>query len=221
MRHDPALQALLKARLDAFAAQARSRAEPAGEPASTLRRAAVCIIVTGTDPADGAAHGAGSDAALVLTRRAPTLRAHAGQWALPGGRLEAGEGARAGALREAREEVQLDLDPSAVLGELDDYPTRSGYLITPVVVWAPREARLAANPQEVARIYRIPLAQLQGEPPEFYAIPESSNPVIRYPLGGKYVHAPTAAVIYQFMEVALAGRHTRVAHLEQPVWAWR
>lgn len=210
MRHDTTLQALLRARLDAFDRQAPSM--PVA-PARPLRRAAVCLIVTGSE--------AGEDAALVLTRRAPTLRAHAGQWALPGGRLEAGESASAGALREAREEVQLELDPAAVLGQLDDYPTRSGYLITPVVVWAPRAVRLQANPQEVARIYRIPLAELQAEAPEFYAIPESAHPVIRYPLGGKYVHAPTAAVIYQFMEVAVAGRATRVAHLEQPVWAWQ
>ena len=41
------------------------------------------------------------------------------------------------------------------------------------------------------------------------------------PLAGSKIHAPTAAVLYQFREVALAGRDTRVAHLEQPVFAWR
>lgn len=214
MRHGEPLRERMRGHLAAFAALAT-----AGSPAvlppedRTLRRAAVCIIVTDADEGD--------DAALVLTKRAPTLRAHAGQWALPGGRLDAGESAIAGALREAREEVQLTLEPDAVLGCLDEYPTRSGYLITPVVVWAPAGARMQANAQEVARIYRIPLARLDAEPPEFYRIPESANPVIRYPLDGKFVHAPTAAVIYQFMEVAVAGRDTRVAHLEQPVWAWK
>jgi hypothetical protein len=57
--------------------------------------------------------------------------------------------------------------------------------------------------------------------PQFIAIPESERPVIRYPILGTLVHAPTAAVLYQFIEVALFGRETRVAHLEQPVWAWR
>ncbi len=123
------------------------------------------------------------------------------------------------ALREAHEEVNLQLPPESILGRLDDCPTRSGYLITPVVAWAPEGAELSANPDEVASIHHIPLGDLRNGEPVFFAIPESENPVIRYPLDGKHVHAPTAAVLYQFVEVALEGRATRVAHLEQPVWA--
>ena len=182
-------------------------------PARDLKRAAVSLIVT-----DG---GAG-DAALVLTLRAKHLSAHSGQYALPGGRVDAGESAIDAALREAREEVGLELPRDAVLGTLDDYPTRSGYLITPIVVWAPNDARMSANPAEVEAIYRVHLTEL-GRPgsPEFVAIPESDQQVIRYPLLGTLIHAPTAAVLYQFMEVAVHGRATRVAHLEQPVWAWK
>ena len=182
-------------------------------PARDLKRAAVSLIVTD----DGA-----GGAALVLTLRAKHLSAHSGQFALPGGRVDAGESAIDAALREAREEVGLELPREAVLGTLDDYPTRSGYLITPIVVWAPNDARMSANPAEVEVIYRVHLAEL-GRPgsPEFVAIPESDQPVIRYPLLGTLIHAPTAAVLYQFMEVAVHGRATRVAHLEQPVWAWR
>jgi 8-oxo-dGTP pyrophosphatase MutT (NUDIX family) len=182
-------------------------------PAGGLKRAAVCVILTD----DGA-----GGAALVLTLRAKHLSAHSGQFALPGGRVDAGESAVDAALREAREEVGLELPPDAVLGWLDDYPTRSGYMITPIVVWAPEGARMRANPAEVEAIYRVHLAEL-GRPgsPEFVAIPESDQPVIRYPLLGTLIHAPTAAVMYQFIEVAVHGRATRVAHLEQPVWAWR
>jgi 8-oxo-dGTP pyrophosphatase MutT (NUDIX family) len=178
-----------------------------------LKRAAVCVILA--DDGEGGA-------ALVLTLRAQHLSAHSGQFALPGGRIDAGESVVDAALREAREEIGLDLAPDAVLGWLDDYPTRSGYLITPIVVWAPNGAAMRANPTEVAEIYRVHLAEL-GRPglPEFVAIPESDQPVIRYPLLGTLIHAPTAAVLYQFMEVAVHGRATRVAHLEQPVWAWR
>ena len=178
-----------------------------------LKRAAVCLIVTD----DGA-----GGAALVMTLRAKHLSTHSGQFALPGGRVNAGEPAIDAALREVREEIGLELAREAVLGRLDDYPTRSGYLITPVVAWAPEDARMCANPEEVDVIYRVPLAEL-GRPgsPEFAAIPESDQPVIRYPLLGTLVHAPTAAVMYQFMEVAVHGRATPVAHLEQPVWAWR
>lgn len=182
-------------------------------PACGLKRAAVCLILTD----DGA-----GGAALVLTLRAKHLNAHSGQFALPGGRVEAGESAIEAALREAREEIGLELPQDAVLGWLDDYPTRSGYLITPIVVWAPNDARMSANPAEVEVIYRVHLAELGRDgSPEFVAIPESDQPVIRYPLLGTLIHAPTAAVLYQFMEVAVHGRATRVAHLEQPVWAWR
>lgn len=181
--------------------------------ATGLKRAAVCLIVT--DDGEGGA-------ALVLTRRAHGLRAHSGQFALPGGRVDPGERIEEAARREAHEEIGLELDAGAVLGCLDDYPTRSGYLITPVVAWAPQEAAMRSNPAEVAEIYRIRLTDLSRPgSPEFVSIPESDRPVIRYPMLGTTVHAPTAAVLYQFMEVAVLGRDTRVAHLEQPSWAWR
>jgi 8-oxo-dGTP pyrophosphatase MutT (NUDIX family) len=178
-----------------------------------LRRAAVCVILT--DDGEG-------EAALVLTLRAKHMNAHAGQFALPGGRVDPGESAFEAALRETREEISLELGLETVLGQLDDYPTRSGYVITPVVAWAPAGLAMQANPQEVEAIYRVRLHELvQPGSPEFVSIPESDQPVIRYPLLGTLIHAPTAAVLYQFMEVAVGGRDTRVAHLEQPVWAWR
>ncbi len=178
-----------------------------------LKRAAVCVIVT--DDGRG-------EAALLLTRRAEHLSTHSGQFALPGGRVDKGESALDAARREAHEEIGLELAAEAFLGRLDDYPTRSGYLITPLVAWLPAGVELAPNPAEVAKIYRVPLADLgRAGSPQFVAIPESDRPVVRYPLLGTTIHAPTAAVMYQFMEAALHGRATRVAHLEQPVWAWR
>ena len=181
--------------------------------AQSLKRAAVCLIVTD----DGA-----GGAAVVVTVRAHGLRTHSGQFALPGGRVDPGEDPLDAARREAHEEIGLDLPATCILGRLDDYPTRSGYLITPVVVWAPEGAAMRANPDEVAIIHRLPLSELAlPGSPEFVRIPESDRPVIRYPIFGTTVHAPTAAVLYQFMEVAVLGRDTRVAHLEQPTWAWR
>ncbi|MDZ4382482.1 MAG: CoA pyrophosphatase [Parvibaculum sp.] len=178
----------------------------------TLKRAAVAITVV--------PHGTG--AGFLLTRRAPRMNAHAGQWALPGGRADKGEDAVEAALRELREEIALDLDPAQVLGMLDDYPTRSGYLITPVVVWAADTSAMTPNPGEVQSIHPFALGELtRPDSPVFLTIPESDRPVIRLPLGEDHIHAPTAAVLYQFGEVGLRGRQTRVAELEQPVWAWR
>lgn len=173
-----------------------------------LRHAAVAVVVVEPGPA------------FLLTRRAPRLRGHAGQWALPGGRVDAGESAEQAARRELAEELGVVLGPDAVLGRLDDYPTRSGYRITPVVLWGGEEPRIAPNPAEVASVHHVPLADIDVDP-ELVAIPESDAPVVRLPLFGRYVHAPTAAVLHQFREVALHGRATRVAHLEQPVFAWR
>src|SRR5271168_2842356 len=181
--------------------------------ASELKRAAVAIALC---PAADAA----ADTSFLLTRRAASLRAHRAQWALPGGRCDAGETQAQAALRELHEELGLALSPDAVLGLLDDYPTRSGYLITPVVVWAANGGAIAPNPQEVASVHSIGLGAIESaEAFDFVAIPESTRRVIRFHFEGRLIHAPTAAMIYQFREV-LAGRATRVADLEQPVFAW-
>ena len=189
-----------------------SRAMPAG-PSPELKRAAVAIALTGTEKA--------GETAFLLTRRASGLRAHRAQWALPGGRCDAGETQTQSALRELQEELGLDLTEESVLGLLDDYPTRSGYLITPVVVWAGEGGAVLPNPQEVAAVYRIPLDTIEHDAAfDFTAIPESARRVIRFHWDDRLIHAPTAAMIYQFREV-LAGRGTRVADLEQPVFAWK
>src|SRR6516164_1257312 len=179
-----------------------------------LKRAAVAFTLVESDAGLG-------ETAFVLTRRGRNLRAHKGQYALPGGRCEEGEAAVAAALREAEEELGLRLSAADVLGMLDDYPTRSGYLITPVVIWAEPTQPLRPNPEEVTSVHRIPLADIASENAiDFITIPESERRVIRIRMNGFLVHAPTAAVVYQLHEV-LAGRHTRVSELEQPVFAWR
>ncbi|MCA8927327.1 MAG: CoA pyrophosphatase [Alphaproteobacteria bacterium] len=186
---------------------------PSAATADGLKRAAVAITVTADET--GAP-------AFFLTKRAPRLNRHSGQWALPGGRLDPGEDAITAALREMDEEIGVRLEASAVLGLLDDYPTRSGYCITPVVVWAGPGVEAVPNPDEVARLHRIPLAHLAPDDVvELAPIPDSEHPLVRVHIAESHVHAPTAALIYQFREVALAGRHTPVAHLEQPKWAWR
>ena len=180
---------------------------------ATLRRAAVAVTVAGDE------NGAAS---FIITRRASTLKRHAGQWALPGGRLDEGETPVDAALRELFEEVGMTAPPEAVLGSLDDYPTRSGYLITPVVVWGSAEPAFVTDPSEVTSVHLIPLAALEAEGvPRFIAGTDPDRPVIQIPLYERYVHAPTAAVLYQLREVGLHGRATRVAHYDQPTFAWQ
>jgi 8-oxo-dGTP pyrophosphatase MutT (NUDIX family) len=186
-----------------------ARLEPGD--ATGLKRAAVAIALV----------EASGGTALLLTLRTSGLRAHSNQWALPGGRCDAGETPVAAALRELHEELGLQLGADDVLGQLDDYPTRSGYLITPMVAWAADSAKLVPNPAEVRSVHRIALTDIEREDAfDFTAIPESDRRVIRFRHAGQFIHAPTAALIYQFREV-LAGRSTRVAELEQPVFAWK
>lgn len=181
-------------------------------PLDGRRHAAVAVVVV--ESAGG--HG------IVLTKRSSRLRAHAGQWALPGGRLDGDETPEDAARRELHEELGLHVESAdAVLGRLDDYPTRSGYVITPVVIWSGLSAEaMSPNPDEVASAHVVTPEVLAVEP-RFISIPESDSPVIQLPMLKTLIHAPTAAVVYQFRELALYGRTTRVDHLEQPVFAWR
>ncbi|MDJ0869208.1 MAG: CoA pyrophosphatase [Myxococcota bacterium] len=200
-------------RLRTLAVERLARFERRAEPLADRRAAAVALVLVPDD--------AGRPC-FVLTRRAPRLNRHAGQWALPGGRTDPGESAQEAALRELEEEVSLRVAPDAVLGLLDDYPTRSGYVITPVVVWGGVAPELRPDPAEVAEIHRVPLEHLERPGvPRLRAIPESERPVISIPIVGTQVHAPTAAIVYQLREVVVRGEATRVAHYEQPVFAWR
>ena len=214
-----ALRLLLRERLDAF--------RPATLAPEGRRHAAVAVPVTevghGANLPGLPTHERWSDApALLLTRRAADLRSHAGQWALPGGRIDAGEAPEQAALRELAEEVGLALDAAAVLGRLDDYATRSGYLITPIVVWAGEARRMVPNAAEVAGIHRIPASELLREDaPMLDTVRGADHPVLRMPVGESWIAAPTAAVLYQFRELCLLGRATRVAHFDQPDFAWR
>jgi mutator protein MutT len=179
----------------------------------SLRRAAVAVTIAGDHE---------GRASFLITRRASKLKSHAGQWALPGGRIDPGETPEDAALRELREEVGFVRDPSQVLGLLDDYPSRSGYLITPVVVWGTASPELAPHESEVASVHLVPLDELEKpEVPRLIPGTEPDRPIIQLPLLGRYVHAPTAVFLYQLREVALHGRDTRVAHFDSPAFAWR
>ncbi len=189
------------------------------------RRAAVCLTLVNIGSEKPIFTMASADpdaAALVLTRRSSRLKKHAGQWALPGGSIDPGETPEQTALRELEEEVGVRLPLESVLGQLDDFTTRSGFVITPVVVWGGKDIELQANYEEVDSIHRIPLYEfMRNDAPVLQSIPESDNPVLLMPVGQGWIASPTGAIIYQFREVAIKGKVTRVAHYEQPYFAWK
>ncbi len=171
---------------------------------------------------DGRMVDVSGGAAFLLCRRASRLNSHPAQWALPGGRVDPGETMVEAALRELDEEVGINVSDSTVLGLLDDYPTRSGYVITPVVIWGGGRLDPHPAPDEVVAVYRVGLHQLQrADSPRFFAIPESPRPVVQIPLGNDLIHAPTGAVLLQLRWLCLEGRHDPVDELEQPVFAWK
>jgi 8-oxo-dGTP pyrophosphatase MutT (NUDIX family) len=235
--YDDALRERVRAQLAGH--QRRAMADP------TKRHAAVAVVLVDSelgedrvDPApvddwiagrlmpeaglDGRMIDVSGGAAFLLCRRTSRLSSHPAQWALPGGRLDPGEDAVDAALRELDEEVGVTLPHSAVLGLLDDYPTRSGYVITPVVIWGGGRLDLEPAPDEVVAVYRVGLHQLQrDDSPRFITIPESPRPVVQIPLGNDLIHAPTGAVLLQLRWLCLEGRHDPVDELEQPVFAWK
>lgn len=204
-RFDPELRRLAAERLARFSRVA------VDDP--TLRPAAVAIVLTPDEA---------GNACFIITRRPAHMNRHAHQWALPGGRLDGGESVVEAALRETEEEVGIPLAPADVLGLLDDFPTRSGFRMTPVVVWNAQARAPHGNPEEVERVHVVALAELQKpEVPVLRSIPESDRPVLSIPMLGTLIHSPTAAILYQLREVVLEDRPTRVAHYEQPLFAWK
>ena len=83
-------------------------------------------------------------------------------------------------------------------------------------------AALLPNPAEVQSVHRIPVDEfLRADAPMLETLDGQPHPVLRMPVGRSWIAAPTAAVLYQFRELCLLGRATRVAHFEQPLFAWR
>lgn len=182
----------------------------------SLRRAAVAIVIVKNLEDD--------DAGILLTFRPSGMRRHARQFALPGGRMDEGETLVETALRELREELRIDLGQGDVLGLLDDYPTRSGFAITPIVAWGGPVPVIDPDPEEVDKVFRIPFNELDSAAiPHFHVERDDEPPVLssKFPSLGHRMFAPTAALVYQFREVGIRGLATRVAHHGQPEFAWK
>lgn len=187
------------------------RPEVAAAP-RVLRPAAVGIVLS----------DAGGELRFLLTMRPAGMRRHANQFALPGGRVDDGETVEETVLRELEEELGVRLTGDDVIGRLPDYDTRSGFRITPLVLWAAPLGPLRPSPDEVADVFHIPVAALDGPSvPILIDDSGSERPIIQMPLAGDLVHAPTGAILYQFGQAALAGRYVDANAFEEPLFAWR
>ncbi|MDE0308350.1 MAG: CoA pyrophosphatase [Acidiferrobacterales bacterium] len=205
---DGSLKDRIRDRLSAFSTESVD--------AQGLKRAAVALTIVNVEASD--------EAAFLLTRRSKHLNRHGGQYALPGGRLDDGESAIEAALRELHEEIGILICETDVLGILDDYRTRSGFVITPVVVWAGSNTTIVPDPGEVAKVFRIPLTDLLSPRiPVLDSSGDKGRSVLSTPIAtlGHQVFAPTAAFIFQFREVVLFDRPTRVGQFDQPKFAWK
>lgn len=152
-----------------------------------------------------------------IFQRTSSMSRHAGQMALPGGRLHEGETTEECAIRELEEELGLRVHSDDVVGLLDDFDTRSGFTITPVVIWTDAQtSALQPSKFEVAELYVIAIPELRAAVSR--AMPGQA---FSLRLERVQVFAPTAAILYQFSEVALDGREARVTDFYQPPFTHR
>jgi 8-oxo-dGTP pyrophosphatase MutT (NUDIX family) len=191
--------------LDTMAANLRNFSRvPSTE---SLKPAAVAIVVMDCDGVPS----------VPIFQRTSNMSRHAGQMALPGGGLHEGESTEECAIRELHEELGIRVSSGDVVGLLDDFDTRSGFTITPVVIWTDAQtSALQPSKFEVAELYVIAI-------PELRAAVSRARPGRAFSLRLERVQvfAPTAAILYQFSEVALDGREARVTDFYQPPFTHR
>lgn len=156
-------------------------------------------------------------ARVLLTVRSNRLRAHQGEVAFPGGKLDVGETIVEAAFREAREEVGLDPAGAAVLGRLTALPTVSSNThMTPVVAVLPGRPATDPAPDEVARIFDVALAELLADGvfvEELWSVPGRTGadgrpgeefPVWFYTAAGETIWGATARVLTELLCLVLA-----------------
>ena len=179
--------------------------------ASPLARtpAAVAIVLVTSDGVPS----------VPMFQRPLNMSRHAGQMALPGGKVHVGETVEECAIREVDEELGLVLNRADVLGLLDDFDTQSGFTITPVVIWSAADVSdLKPSKDEVLRLFVTGVPELR-ETVAAAALGSTEEFSLRF--RRVEVFAPTAAILYQFSEVALDGRACRVADFYQPPFTHR
>jgi 8-oxo-dGTP pyrophosphatase MutT (NUDIX family) len=159
----------------------------AGFAPAEVRAAAVLIAVTDR-PEPG----------VILTHRPEGLRAHPGQVAFPGGKIDPGEDAITAALREAHEEMGLNSLDVRVIGATDAFVTATGYDVTPVLGLIPAGLQFTPNPAEVSAWFEAPLTFLLDPANHVARIGElkgRTRPYLEIEWQGHRIWGVTAAII--------------------------
>jgi 8-oxo-dGTP pyrophosphatase MutT (NUDIX family) len=162
--------------------------DDAGFAPPEVRPAAVLIAVTDR-PEPG----------VLLTHRPETMRAHPGQVAFPGGKLDPGEDAVAAALRETREELGIEAGDVRVIGASDRFVTGSGFDVTPVLALIPPDLPIRPDPREVSGWFEAPLRFILDEANHVHKIGEfrgRERPYLEIDWQGHRIWGVTASIIH-------------------------
>ena len=154
------------------------------------------------------------EARLILTRRTEWMRSHSHQVAFPGGRAEPGEEPADAALREANEEIDLDPDAVEIVGRLTRLATINnpeGSIHPFVGVLPAGRPRLTPNPDEVERVFDLPLADLMEHGcyrEEIWGITETERSIYFFELDGETIWGATARMIYELLTLLTSTART-------------
>ena len=136
---------------------------------------------------------------VILTMRTQKLSNHSGQIAFPGGRIDEDDASpEAAALREAWEEIGLDINEVEIMGRLPNYHTGSGYRVAPIIGFVREGADFKISPDEVDYMFEVPLSFLMNEA-NHTITSKIWNGGTRYfyemPYEGHYIWGVTAGII--------------------------